>query len=321
MLASLSTEEPVLFHSGIFHEVRGSLALQRAAFVADQRADDAAQVPPTLFYSTDAAGLRGVIAGRALPAVLSGMSSMHAEIDAGMARLRSFVTDRLARHTDAGRRFFCEEVLAYLQRIALGNAAGYESFVLRLHAGGANAAGYRLGLSTASLEVRGDASAAGGALRLARAIYSRAQQQSLLERWCAACEDSYVDALALFGAERHDSFLATCWDAFLQVAMELVVLYRDPERAAEQEWVATLLDLRPLSERANDNVQYALAANALVPYVSLPLRAQGETPGLCLQQILVDAALTGPAATAGVSAFLRHHGLFGVQVFTEGSTA
>lgn len=293
-----------MFHSGIFHEVQGDLALRRAAFVADQRSEDAAQVPTELFYGTDAAGLRDIIAGRALPAVLSGMSCMRADIDAGMARLRAFMTDRLARHSDPGRRFFCQEVLAHLQRIALGQAVGYEGFLLRLHAGMADSGGYRLGLSTAGMEVH-------GALRLARVIYSRTQQQSLLESWCAVCEDSYVDALTWFGTERQESFLATCWDAFLQVAKELVVLYRNPDRAAEQEWVATVLDLRPLSESGNDNVRYALSANTLVPYVPLPL-ADAD-----LLRILVDAALTGPAAVQGVSAFVRHHGLFRVQVSTE----
>lgn len=300
-----------MFHSGIFHEVQGNLALQRAAFVADRRSEDAAQVPPELFYSTDAAGLRDIIAGRALPAVLSGMSCMRADIDAGMAQLLAFVTDRLARHSDPGRRFFCQEVLAHLRRTALGQAVAYEGFLLRLHAGVADSGGYRLGLCTAGMEVRGDASAAHGALRLARAIYSRAQQQSLLERWCAVCEDGYIDALTWFGAERHESFLATCWDAFLQVAKELVVLYRDPDRAAEQEWVATVLDVRPLSESGNDNVRYAVSANTLVPFVPLPLSDADP------QRILVDAALTGPAAAQGVSAFLRHHGLFRVLVSTE----
>lgn len=300
-----------MFHSGIFHEVQGDLALRRAAFVADQRSEDAAQVPPELFYSTDAAGLREIIAGRALPAVLSGVSGMRADIDAGMAQLRAFVAERLAGHSDPERRFFCQEVLAHLQRIALDQAIGYEGFLLRLHAGAADSGGYRLGLCTASMEVRGDASAAHGALRLARAIYSRAQQQSLLERWCAVCEDSYIDALTWFGIERHESFLATCWDAFLQVAKELVALYRDPDRAAEQEWVATVLDLRPPSESGNDNVRYAVSANTLVPYVSLPWSDAN------LLRILVDTALTGPAAAQGVSAYLRHHGLFRVQVSTE----
>lgn len=300
-----------MFHSGIFHEVQGDLALRPAAFVADRRSEDAAHVPPELFYGTDAAGLRDIIAGRALPAVLSGMSCMRADIDAGMAQLLAFVTDRLARHSDPARRFFCQEVQAHLQRIALGQAVGYEGFLLRLHSGAAHSGGYRLGLSTAGMEVRGDASAAHGTLRLARAIYSRARQQSLLESWCAVCEDIYVDALAWFGVERHESFLATCWDAFLQVAKELVVLYRDPDRAAEQEWLATVLDIRPLSESTNDNVRYTLSANTLVPYVSLPL-SEAE-----LRRILVDEILTGPAAAQGVSAFLRHHGLFRVQVSTE----
>jgi|GEM_PF-2531079 len=302
--------EVALFHAGVFDEVKGSLAKQRADFVCGMRADDAAQLPAALFYHADAAGLREVLVQRALNAEHAGCGAMRADIDAGLALLAAFLAGRMARATDPLQRFFCAEVTANLDP----EAAGPDRFVMRLHAGTAGAlpgTGYRLLLSCAGMDVRDDATAAGGALRLARAIYDRQQQQSLLEHWYDTCEDTYIDAVNWFGKERRESFLALCWDNFRQVAIDLVMLFRDSARAAEQEWVATLLGDRADSE---GKMQYGVRDNAVVPYIRVPLPDAGGHDGLCLKHILADHAQTGSAAAQGLRALLRHHGLFHVGV-------
>lgn len=94
------------------------------------------------------------------------------------------------------------------------------------------------------------------------------------------------------------------------------MLFRDPSRAAEKEWIATALDLRPEAEQNNDNVEFELCDNAFAPYLRVRMPDKNGTgkPGMPIKSVVIDCTVQSPAAEDGLRAFLRKNGVFQVIV-------
>lgn len=167
--------EKTMPHSSIIKTVQFDLA-QLSAGCAKYWSVDPEELPVTLSYVTDVAGVRDIVESRSLKAIHSGFGAIASDIRNGIKLVESFLVERLRAETDPIRKYFCQEVLANFNP----QGSWFESFLIRffedeemVRMTGDDCSGYALVFRTAGMGISRGKSGTHGNLRFGKAVYSQ----------------------------------------------------------------------------------------------------------------------------------------------------
>lgn len=286
--------------TGIFNKhVRLVVGSELTTMLQTDFAGGAAAVPDLLYALCDAQELQAAVQAQAWPAADARFAGA-AALDAYAA---PFAIACFTRRLRGAQGRLEQEFAAELIRNFAPWGSQFDHYLARLYANGEqalaaapDARAYALGLKTKELGMSAPGQLPRRAFAAHAAIYDAKLQREVLDRIYDCFLHYYDQAVGRFGARNKEDVLASCWGAARQAAGRVLPRLRNPEFAAQQEWVA----LAPLSPPAG----FTVSGNMFVPWLALRSNRRGRHP-LPLEQVLVHPARLEPAAATGLRAFLR----------------
>lgn len=170
--------------------------------------------------------------------------------------------------------------------------------------------GYAIGLRIADLPIRAQSDEREMSIRLERTVDCRDQQLQIVTTLYQAYEDLFVSAAQRFGESHRDALLTPCWDKFRHHIGLYLMRFRDPVEAKHREWIAIALTR---NDEREDSIAFEVIDNRIVPLTALPL-TRANSLALPIDSVIVGAALPFEITKESLTAFLRHHGIFRVDI-------
>lgn len=170
--------------------------------------------------------------------------------------------------------------------------------------------GYAIGLRVADLPIRAQSDEREMSIRLERTVDCRDQQLQIVKTLYQAYEDFFVSAAQRFGESHRDALLPSCWDKFRHHIGLYLMRFRDPAKLQHPEWIAIALTR---NDEHEDSIAFEVIDNRIVPLTTLPL-TRANSIALQIDSVKVGAALPFEITKESLTAFLRHHGIFRVDI-------